>query len=240
LQVLYEPPETDRNSVSSKNILKQSLCLENPSDCFKSASLPTPPKNMCDVIASAQVRIDMIAEPIFAKSHWQDLGTNLASEFISSPGHTGIMDTILCVTKEPPRRTAGLPRDPLSLGERGRVRDRLVSGGPSSLGFLTPRLRYEVCLETVPNMCHSCATFRGKWPSGRTFTRSLPHLYRFSEARAPQACPPPPAHPKRGAGFACLSSSLPHLYRFSRWFREPAPTQNHHILTTIFKFSAQP
>jgi hypothetical protein len=33
------------------------------------------PKNMCDVIASAQPRTDMIAELIFPKSYWQDLST---------------------------------------------------------------------------------------------------------------------------------------------------------------------
>jgi hypothetical protein len=43
------------NSISSKNISKQSLRLEHPSDCFKLASFPVPAKNMCEVLLSAEL-----------------------------------------------------------------------------------------------------------------------------------------------------------------------------------------
>jgi hypothetical protein len=194
---LIKHRKSDRNSVLSKNIPAcTSVHLHAPA-CTASQSR----KNVCDTsatwegaegmcgaqavrpsvvgtarvnIASAQVRIDMIAEPMFAKIHWQDLGTNLASEFILSPGHTGIMDTILCVT----------------VGTPLRLRRAVPSTPPRhkhtcfALGRWVPRRGCRLCLLTasLPDLYQfppSC----GECPSGRTLTVSSPFLHLFFRVR---------------------------------------------------------
>jgi hypothetical protein len=49
--------QSDQSSALSKNVLKQSLCLERPADCFKLASPSYPTKNMCDIIPPAEVSV---------------------------------------------------------------------------------------------------------------------------------------------------------------------------------------
>jgi hypothetical protein len=119
-----------------------------------------------------------------ANFYWQDLSPNLASEFISEPGHTGIMDTTSMCQRgrdvAPPTSLLPVGRD-ACLAEASERRQ--VSIAP-----IAPFSQ----LSTMRSQLRPC------------FTASLPDLYRFPVGGSPRR------HQVRTEGRA----DVPYRFRF--------------------------
>ena len=157
-------------------------------------------------------------------SYWHDLWTNLASEFISPPGHTGIMDTALCVMTVGPALRAG------RLAGLAAAKSRSLGIPARRLPFPTRRARCTVAPPRISMAGSSSA--RAKWEQNATFFdvhfTSCPypatcksHVIKWSHFRllSDVLWPCPWAH--KGCRLRLLTASLPHLYRFAapRWRR---------------------